>query len=182
MGWGVDAAYLPQLLERTERNVRERLESVLTPGVIVFVNHAWSRFAKDNGGLRGADAFVGSDYLAVCRDAVRRGDNGAQQALSGIEEVRRGEREEFSLDYPCHAPEQERWFRMLVTGFTVGVETCVVVAHHDITDPTRSRHALEATERLLRSVLIRPVQRLVAEHWPTGRRRGVGGGARDQEG
>jgi nucleotide-binding universal stress UspA family protein len=31
MGWGVDAAYLPQLLERTERNVRERLESVLTP-------------------------------------------------------------------------------------------------------------------------------------------------------
>lgn len=31
MGWGVDAAYLPQLLERTERNVRERLESVLKP-------------------------------------------------------------------------------------------------------------------------------------------------------
>jgi nucleotide-binding universal stress UspA family protein len=31
MGWGVDAAYLPQLLERTERNVREQLESALTP-------------------------------------------------------------------------------------------------------------------------------------------------------
>ena len=31
MGWGVDAALLPQLLERTERNVRERLESVLKP-------------------------------------------------------------------------------------------------------------------------------------------------------
>jgi universal stress protein A len=31
MGWGVDAAYLPQLLERTERNVRERLESLLKP-------------------------------------------------------------------------------------------------------------------------------------------------------
>lgn len=30
MGWGVDAAYLPQLLERTERNVREQLEKVLT--------------------------------------------------------------------------------------------------------------------------------------------------------
>jgi nucleotide-binding universal stress UspA family protein len=31
MGWSVDAAYLPQLLERTERDVREQLESVLTP-------------------------------------------------------------------------------------------------------------------------------------------------------
>jgi nucleotide-binding universal stress UspA family protein len=30
MGWGVDAAYLPQLLERTERDVRERLDRVLT--------------------------------------------------------------------------------------------------------------------------------------------------------
>jgi len=31
MGWGADAAYLPQLLERTEQNVREQLESTLTP-------------------------------------------------------------------------------------------------------------------------------------------------------
>jgi nucleotide-binding universal stress UspA family protein len=30
MGWGVDAPYLPQLLERTERNVREQLENALT--------------------------------------------------------------------------------------------------------------------------------------------------------
>jgi nucleotide-binding universal stress UspA family protein len=30
MGWGVDAAYLPQLLERTERNVREQLDKVVT--------------------------------------------------------------------------------------------------------------------------------------------------------
>ena len=31
MGWGVDAAYLPQLLERTERTVREQLEGTLRP-------------------------------------------------------------------------------------------------------------------------------------------------------
>ena len=30
MGWGVDTAYLPQLLERTERNVREQIDKVLT--------------------------------------------------------------------------------------------------------------------------------------------------------
>jgi nucleotide-binding universal stress UspA family protein len=31
MGWGVDAAYLPQLLERTERAVRDQIDQVLTP-------------------------------------------------------------------------------------------------------------------------------------------------------
>jgi len=30
MGWAVDAAHLPQLLERTERTVREQLEAALT--------------------------------------------------------------------------------------------------------------------------------------------------------
>ncbi|HEY0874931.1 MAG TPA: universal stress protein [Vicinamibacterales bacterium] len=30
MGWGVDAAYLPQLLERTEREVHDRLENAVT--------------------------------------------------------------------------------------------------------------------------------------------------------
>jgi nucleotide-binding universal stress UspA family protein len=31
MGWGVDAAYLPQLLDRTERKVKEQLNEALTP-------------------------------------------------------------------------------------------------------------------------------------------------------
>jgi nucleotide-binding universal stress UspA family protein len=31
LGWGVDAAYLPQLLERTERQVREELDGQLSP-------------------------------------------------------------------------------------------------------------------------------------------------------
>lgn len=34
MGWGVDAAYLPHLLERTERNVRDQLVSMLTPAPV----------------------------------------------------------------------------------------------------------------------------------------------------
>lgn len=32
MGWGVDAAYLPQMLERIERDAREQLEKSLTSG------------------------------------------------------------------------------------------------------------------------------------------------------
>lgn len=31
LGWGVDAAHLPQLLDRTQRQVQERLDGLLTP-------------------------------------------------------------------------------------------------------------------------------------------------------
>jgi nucleotide-binding universal stress UspA family protein len=31
LGWGIDAAHLPQLLDRTQRQVQERLDILLTP-------------------------------------------------------------------------------------------------------------------------------------------------------
>ena len=31
LGWGIDAAHLPQLLDRTQRQVQERLDVLLTP-------------------------------------------------------------------------------------------------------------------------------------------------------
>ena len=122
-------------------------------GVIIFVNAAWSRFASRNGGVCGADAYVGTDYLAVCRHAVQGGDADARAALDGIEGVLRGEREGFAFDYPCSSGEEERWFRMSVTRFAAGPEHCLVVSHEDITAERQGRRALEDAERLLRSVI-----------------------------
>ncbi|RPI55619.1 MAG: PAS domain-containing protein, partial [Acidobacteria bacterium] len=122
-------------------------------GVIVFVNEAWSRFARDNGATTAATSFVGTNYFEVCRDAVRCGDATARLALSGLQEVLRGDRGEFSLDYPCSAPDAERWFRMSVTRFAAESEHYLVVAHDEITLQKKSERELHATERLLRSVL-----------------------------
>ena len=127
--------------------------AVLDPsGAIVCVNEAWRRFAIRNGGPA-AGAYIGANYFSVCVDAAGRGDAMAACALAGIEEVLRGEREEFSLEYPCDAPGQERWFRMSVTRFVTGRELYLVVAHEDITAHKQSQHALQEAERLLRSVL-----------------------------
>jgi signal transduction histidine kinase len=122
-------------------------------GAILFVNEAWCRFARNNGATAAANFFVGTNYFAVCQDAVRRGDATAGVALSGLEEVLRGERGEFSLEYPCSAPDREHWFRMSVTRFTTGSEHYLVVAHDEITLKKESERALQAAERLLRSVL-----------------------------
>jgi signal transduction histidine kinase len=122
-------------------------------GAIVFVNEAWTRFAGNNGGTAAATFFLGTNYLAVCRDAVRGGDATARLALSGFEELLRGDGPEFSLEYPCSAPDEERWFRMSVTRFAAESEHYLVVAHEDITLQKAGERALQATERLLRAVL-----------------------------
>jgi PAS domain-containing protein len=122
-------------------------------GAIVFVNEAWIRFAKDNGGTTAAQFFVGTNYFAVCQDADRSGDATARLALAGFGEVLRGDRGEFSLEYPCSTPDRERWFRMSVTRFATESEHYLVVAHDEITLQKESEHTLQATERLLQSVL-----------------------------
>jgi PAS domain S-box-containing protein len=84
-------------------------------GVIVRVNDAWDRFARENDSQSSAAVSVGADYLDVCRRSAERGDEIAQAALEGIEAVLAGRRGEFVLEYPCHAPSKERWFEMRVS-------------------------------------------------------------------
>jgi PAS domain-containing protein len=122
-------------------------------GTIVAVNDAWSRFAAANGGPAGFEAYVGANYLDACREAIRAGDDSAREALTGLQEVRFGDRDEFTMECPCHAAGEQRWFRMTVTRFGSGPDRRLVVAHKNITTEKRQQQALEAGERLLRTVL-----------------------------
>jgi PAS domain-containing protein len=54
-------------------------------------------------------AGVGIDYLAVVRRAAAT-DSLAAAALRGCEEVLAGRQTLFTLEYPCHSPDRERWF------------------------------------------------------------------------
>lgn len=83
---------------------------VLDPsGTIQYVNEAWQRFSSSNAGQRHSSG-VGQNYLAVCDAATGLFSYEAVAAASGIRAVLRGDQAEFSLDYPCHAPDQHRWF------------------------------------------------------------------------
>ncbi|HSB69882.1 MAG TPA: ATP-binding protein [Candidatus Methylomirabilis sp.] len=84
-------------------------------GVIIRVNDAWDRFARENDSQSSAAVCVGADYLDVCRRSAQRGDEIAQAVLEGIEAVLAGRRGEFVLEYPCHALSKERWFEMRVS-------------------------------------------------------------------
>ncbi|SDM74411.1 PAS fold-containing protein [Halogranum gelatinilyticum] len=101
-------------------------------GVIVSTNLAWRMFGEANGLTEGAD-MVGVNYLDVC-DAAASDDPVSATAAAGIRDVFDGIRDEFRLEYPCHSPDEKRWFVMRVIPFSVGEATYALVAHMDVTD------------------------------------------------
>lgn len=129
-------------------------------GVVMTANAAWKQFANDNRCTDRAH-YIGSNYLAICEDAVRlNGDAAAAAALNGIRAVLHGRQDVFTLEYPCHSPAERRWFRLRATRLSAPGLTACVVAHENITPEKLAEEALRATERQLRESLER--ERLLA--------------------
>jgi PAS domain S-box-containing protein len=99
-------------------------------GTVLSTNDAWQEFAESNGFEARPDT-LGENYLEIA-DAAD--DPYAARAAAGIRAVLGGERERFELEYPCHSPDEERWFLMRATPFTHDGERYGTVAHLDITD------------------------------------------------
>jgi PAS domain S-box-containing protein len=147
--------------EFTEEKIRKReefLSGVLdslpheiavidASGEIIAINSRWECFAP---GERHCVA-VGANYMDVSRAAAAEGDLHARTALDGIEQLLRGERNEFSMEYPCHAPGSERWF--LMHGARANcAPAAVVISHTDITERVRAeRSRSELMEKLRES-------------------------------
>jgi signal transduction histidine kinase/CheY-like chemotaxis protein len=106
-------------------------------GVITAVNQPWQRFSVANGLVNGCFAphtDIGTDYLVVCRAAIGTADEAhAMRAADGIQAVLDRSLAVFEMEYPCDAPDQKRWFRMIVTPLD-RPNGGAVVAHNDITD------------------------------------------------
>jgi signal transduction histidine kinase len=119
-------------------------------GIIVSVNESWRRFALENGCRDTGAIGVGANYLAVCEAAIAGGEEGeARAALEGIRGVLERRLEGFQLEYPCHSPEEQRWFEMRVSRLEAP-GTGVVVAHETITGRKRAAAEQQALLDMLR--------------------------------
>jgi len=104
-------------------------------GVIRAVNEQWRRFSLDNSDKPGQPASatgIGTNYLAVCRPKDAGDDLYATQARDGILAVLDGRLSRFSLVYPCHSPEQQRWFTMVVRTLGSDQQGGAAITHTDI--------------------------------------------------
>ncbi|MDP1772909.1 MAG: PAS domain S-box protein [Methylobacter sp.] len=122
-------------------------------GVIVAVNNAWRQFAKENGLSESGQDMLGVNYLDACKGAFNQayGDE-ANTAQAGIMAVLAGELKTFYLEYPCHSPNQQRWFQMYVSPLQ-GSRPGVVVSHKNITERKKAEEVARAASQYARSLI-----------------------------
>lgn len=101
-------------------------------GFILETNRAWKRFARKNRIQMRPDT-LDVNYLAICDRSSQDTDGDASFVASGIRDVISGKSEEFVMDYPCHSPNEKRWFYMRVTRTTGPGPIRIVVSHENIT-------------------------------------------------
>lgn len=118
-------------------------------GTVRQVNAAWMAFGAANDSKDPRNG-VGSNYVEVARRAGEAGDTAAAKVAEALAAVLAGEREFASVEYPCHSPTKNRWFRAIVSPVRDEEIRGAVVMHLDITEKRESEAALQRSERALR--------------------------------
>ncbi|QLD90227.1 helix-turn-helix domain-containing protein [Natronomonas salina] len=117
-------------------------------GTIRHTNRTWAAFGEAND-LEGPVDTVGVNYLEVCDGSD---DEHADRAAAGIRSVLEGDGGPFSMEYPCHGPDELRWFVMWARGFDRDGERYAVVVHLDVTARKLSELAVERRNAELQAV------------------------------
>ena len=128
-----------EALIKSEWYLRSTLDGLLAhivvlddQGDIILTNKAYRDFAEQNG-IDPSAVSEGVNYLASCDTASGVHSEEAKPFAEGVREVISGKRLSFELEYPCHSPEEKRWFIARVTPFVGKGPRRVVVAHENIT-------------------------------------------------
>ena len=120
-------------------------------GGIIQVNAAWQKFAHQNGALAGREG-VGVNYLQVCEKAAA--EEQVTAVARALREILQGKRNWYWMEYPCHSPDQQRWFVMSATPLGSPVHG-VVVSHMDITERKLAEQELGSKHALLQDAYSR---------------------------
>ncbi|MEQ8837555.1 MAG: sensor domain-containing diguanylate cyclase, partial [Lacipirellulaceae bacterium] len=72
-------------------------------------------------------------YLEICSSAVVSDEPYAKSALDGIRQVLCSDLDEFTHEYPCHSPEEWRWFLMHVRPIEWSGGRHLTIVHENIT-------------------------------------------------
>ncbi|MBT9546974.1 MAG: PAS domain S-box protein [Candidatus Sericytochromatia bacterium] len=108
-------------------------------GSIIAANEAWNCFSAEN---KGENDYLGWNYLDLCKQV--RGNEREQSLIvaAGIEQILSGEETVFSIEYPCHSPEEQRWYELKANRIEGDIEGRVVIFHQNITAQKRSQEGL----------------------------------------
>lgn len=126
-------------------------------GFIVSTNKGWNTFAANNrlsDGSLPRQIEVGANYLSVCSGATGESSENAMLVHEGIRAVLDGRKKGFIHEYPCHSPDQQRWFLMTVKPLLRSKPREAVVTHIDITDRRLAEIRLRNKQQELSTALL----------------------------
>jgi PAS domain S-box-containing protein len=120
-------------------------------GKIILVNNAWENFAEANAGVEElSNTGIGQNYLGVCEQ--NSSDEDMQTIAQNLRTILGGEKQSFTIEYPCHSPFEERWFLMQVNALQ-GSNGGVVVSHYNITDRVKAEQSVKISEEFSRTII-----------------------------
>jgi len=119
-------------------------------GVILETNDAWQKYARKNGMKDGYDC-VGLNYFAICQAASLDPEDDAGRVAHGIRQVMQGELDEYLHQYPCHSPDEKRWYAVRVVPYRDKQVHRVIVTHENITPIMLVQEELVRKEEEIRS-------------------------------
>lgn len=117
-------------------------------GMILETNQAWRSFAQSNKISMRPDT-LNVNYLQICDTATGNSADRSNEVAEGIRRVINGEIEEFIIDYPCHSPDEMRWFYMRATRAVGEGPLRVVISHENITALKHAEAQLRQREEQL---------------------------------
>ncbi|MCG8616032.1 MAG: PAS domain S-box protein, partial [Desulfobacterales bacterium] len=119
---------------------------------IVYVNRAWKRFGDANE-LTARNYCVGMNYLEVLARGCSAGKRKPDTIAVNLEKILAGELDTFSAEYPCHARDRKRWFKVTFSSLTAGGRRWATASHENITQLWQTNQDLVAQEQKLQSLV-----------------------------
>lgn len=153
-------------------SLEDQIAVVDRSGAILYVNEAWMAFGCLNG-IAPEHDWVGTNYLRVCEASSSCGDEGAADAAHGIAEVLGGEAPDFAHEYPCHSPEELRWFMMRIAPVRGNGGNLFVISHRNITKrklAEQKAESLSLQDSLTGLANRRHLDRFLSHEWQRGLR------------
>ncbi len=141
-----------QFARSTLDGLSDHIAIVDHSGTVLAVNKAWRDFAYVNGAILDR-VTEGANYLDVCDASARNGSQDAAAVARAMRAILDGSKDSFEYEYPCHTPNEKRWFTVRMTHFPGEGLPRVIVAHHNITILKQFEQALRNSEARYQSVI-----------------------------
>ena len=119
-------------------------------GQILETNDAWKKFALANKIQMRPDT-ININYLEVCKSSFGESSEQAEEVYQGIRKLIDKKINEFVIEYPCHSPDENRWFYMRATRLSLENEVFIVISHENITPLKLVEQKLKHQKQMLKA-------------------------------